>query len=125
MVQRILIVEDEPDIVESLSFLMKQGGFEVSVARDGASALRCMESRPADLVLLDVMMPRFDGFEVCRAIRDNPNWADVRIVMLSARGREPDRRRGLALGADDYIAKPFSTRAVVERVHELLAGPPG
>ena len=120
MARRILVVEDEPNIVDSLSFLMKRAGFEVRVARDGAAALRTIESRAPDLVLLDIMMPRRDGYEVCRTIRANPDWANVRIIMLSAKGRELDRRKGLELGADDYIAKPFSTRQLVERVHELL-----
>jgi len=122
MGQRVLVVEDEPHIVESLSFLMKQAGFEVAVARDGAAALRVMESRPPDLILLDVMMPRRDGFDVCRTIRANPDWNGVRIVILSAKGRDQERRKGLELGADDYVTKPFSTRDVVERVQALLNG---
>jgi DNA-binding response OmpR family regulator len=122
MGHRVLVVEDEPHIVESLSFLMKQAGFEVAVARDGAAALRVMESRPPDLILLDVMMPRRDGFDVCRTIRANPDWNGVRIVILSAKGRDQERRKGLELGADDYVTKPFSTRDVVERVQALLNG---
>lgn len=122
MGHRVLVVEDEPHIVESLSFLMKQAGFEVAVARDGAAALRVMESRPPDLILLDVMMPRRDGFDVCRTIRANPDWNGVRIVILSAKGRDQERRKGLELGADDYVTKPFSTRDVVERVRALLNG---
>jgi DNA-binding response OmpR family regulator len=122
MSQRVLVVEDEPHIVESLSFLMKQAGFEVAVARDGAAAIRVIESRPPDLVLLDVMLPRRDGFEVCRAIRANPDWEGIRIVILSAKGRDQERRKGLELGADDYIVKPFSTHDVVERVRRLLNG---
>jgi len=122
MGQRVLVVADAPHIVESLSFLMKQAGFEVAVARDGAAALRVMESRPPDLILLDVMMPRRDGFDVCRTIRANPDWNGVRIVILSAKGRDQERRKGLELGADDYVTKPFSTRDVVERVQALLNG---
>jgi len=123
MSHRVLVVEDEPHIVESLSFLMKQAGFEVAVARDGAAAIRVIESRPPDLVLLDVMLPRRDGFDVCQTIRANPDWNGVRIVILSAKGREQERRKGLELGADDYVTKPFSTRDVVERVRGLLDGP--
>jgi len=125
MSHRVLVVEDEPHIVESLSFLMKQAGFEVAVARDGAAAIRVIESRPPDLVLLDVMLPRRDGFDVCQTIRANPDWNGVRIVILSAKGREQERRKGLELGADDYVTKPFSTRDVVERVRGLLDGPGG
>ena len=120
MPQTILVVEDEPNIVESLSFLMKKAGFVVRVARDGNTAIRTIESEAPDLVLLDIMMPRRDGYEVCRTIRANPDWDDVRIIMLSAKGRDLDRRKGLELGADDYITKPFSTREIVERVQEIL-----
>jgi len=122
MGHRVLVVEDEPHIVESLSFLMKQAGFEVAVARDGTAAIRVIESRPPDLVLLDVMLPRRDGFDVCREVRANPDWRGIRIVILSAKGHEQERRKGLELGADDYIIKPFSTHDVVERVRALLNG---
>ena len=120
MPRTVLVVEDEPNIVESLSFLMKKAGFVVRVARDGDAAMRTIEREIPDLVLLDIMMPRRDGYEVCRAIRANPDWQDVRIIMLSAKGREIDRRKGLELGADDYITKPFSTREIVARVQEIL-----
>jgi DNA-binding response OmpR family regulator len=120
MTRSVLVVEDEPNIVDSLSFLMKQAGFGVQVARDGDAALRVMESRVPDLVLLDVMLPRRDGYDVCRAIRSNPAWGDVKIIMLTAKGRELDRLKGLELGADDYVTKPFSTRDIVERVLKLL-----
>ncbi len=120
MSRKILVVEDEPNIVDSLSFLMKRAGFEVLIARDGDTAIRMMQSRPADLVLLDVMLPRRDGFEVCREIRANPDWKSVRIIMLTARGRDLDRRKGLQLGADDYVTKPFSTHDIIARVQKLL-----
>ena len=116
----VLVVEDEPNIVDSLSFLMKQAGFAVQVARDGDTALRVLESQVPDLILLDVMLPRRDGFDVCRAIRANPDWRRVKIIMLTAKGRDLDRRKGLELGADDYVTKPFSTREIVERVRGLL-----
>jgi len=122
MGRRVLVVEDEPHIVESLSFLMKQAGFEVAVARDGAAAIRVVESRPPDLVLLDLMLPRRDGFDVCQTIRANPDWNGIRIVILSAKGRDQERLKGLELGADDYITKPFSTHELVERVQVLLNG---
>jgi len=124
VLQRVLVVEDEPSIVESLSFLMKQAGFDVRIAGDGTTALRMMENETPDLVLLDVMLPRRDGYDVCRAIRDNRKFDAVRIVMLSAKGRELDRRKGLELGADDYVTKPFSTRDLVERVRALLGPSP-
>ena len=120
MSQSILIADDEPNIVISLEFLMKKANYDVRVARDGQEALRAIEERVPDLVLLDVMMPKLDGFSVCQTIRDNPDWKDVRIVILTARGRDIEREKGLALGADDYITKPFSTREVVERVRQYL-----
>lgn len=122
MSQRVLVVEDEPNILDSLNFLMKQAGFDVRLARDGDAAMRMIESEVPDVVLLDIMLPRRDGFEVCRAIRANPHWKHVHIVMLTAKGRELDRRKGLQLGADEYITKPFSNREIVERVHRILDG---
>ena len=120
MTHSILVVEDEPNIVDSLSFLMKQAGFAVLVARDGDAALRTMESRVPDLVFLDVMLPRRDGYAVCRAIRENPAWSDVKIIMLTAKGRELDRRKGLELGADDYVTKPFSNSEIVACARRVL-----
>jgi DNA-binding response OmpR family regulator len=120
MTHSVLVVEDEPNIVDSLSFLMKQAGYRVWIARDGDTALRMVASETPDLVLLDVMLPRRDGYQVCQAIRANPEWSGVRVIMLSAKGRELDRRKGIALGADDYITKPFSTREIVERVQRTL-----
>ena len=120
MPQRVLVVEDEPNIVDSLSFLMKQAGFDVRIARDGDAALRMIENDIPDLVLLDIMMPRRDGYDVCRTIRSNPDWRDVRVVMLTAKGREFDRQKSLDLGADDFITKPFSTRDLVQRVSKAL-----
>jgi DNA-binding response OmpR family regulator len=121
MANKILVVDDEPNIVLSLEFLMKQAGFQVRTASDGEAALAAITAEPPDLVLLDVMMPRKNGYEVCQAIRAHPEWANLRIIMLTAKGREVEREKGLALGADDYITKPFSTQEVVERVRELLA----
>lgn len=116
----VLVVDDEPNIVLSLEFLMRQAGFEVRVARDGEQALAAMREKTPDLVLLDVMIPRGDGYGICKAVRSNPAWRSVRIIMLTAKGRESERDKGIALGADDYIIKPFSTREVVGRVRELL-----
>jgi DNA-binding response OmpR family regulator len=116
----ILIVDDEPNIVLSLEFLMKQAGFSVRTASDGQAALDAMAEHRPDLLLLDVMMPHKNGFEVCQTIRRNPDWSGVKIIMLSAKGREIDQEKGLAMGADDYITKPFSTREVVARVQALL-----
>ena len=120
MSRSVLIVEDEPSIVLSLEFIMRNAGFVVRVARDGDEALRAIADSPPDLVLLDVMIPNRDGYDVCQAIRANPIWAATRIIMLTAKGREIERVKGLALGADDYITKPFSTRKVIERVKHVV-----
>lgn len=119
----VLVVDDEPNIVLSLEFLLKQVGYEVRVARDGEAALEAIAQVKPGLVLLDVMMPKRDGFDVCQTIRANPDWADIRIIMLTAKGREVEREKGLALGADEYVTKPFSTREVVEKVRQLLGNP--
>ena len=116
----VLVVDDEPNIVLSLEFLMKQAGYDVRVARDGEAALQAIAEKVPDLILLDVMMTKRDGYDVCQTVRSNPQWQDVRIIMLTARGREVEKEKGLALGADDYITKPFSTREVVERVKFFL-----
>jgi DNA-binding response OmpR family regulator len=120
MAKRVLVVDDEPNIVLSLRFLMEREGFEVEVAPTGEAALQALGRRPVDLVLLDVMMPEFDGFEVCQRIRSNPAWAATRIVMLTAKGRTVERDKGLGLGADAYVTKPFSTRELVARVKQML-----
>lgn len=121
MTRSILVVDDEPNIVMSLEFLIKQAGYEVRVARDGEAALQAIEEQPPDLVLLDVMMPKRDGFDVCETIRANPAWKDIPIIMLTAKGRDVEREKGLALGADAYITKPFSTREAMERIKQFLS----
>ena len=120
MTHKILIVDDEPNIVLSLEFLMEQCGFEVAVARDGDEALAQMASFRPDLVLLDIMLPKKNGYEVCQKIRATPDWAGVRVLMLSAKGRELEVSKGLALGADGYVTKPFSTRDLIDQVRRLL-----
>ncbi len=122
MSHSVLVVDDEPNIVVSLEFLMKKAGYDVRTAKDGNEALSAIEAHVPDLVLLDVMMPGQSGFNLCQTIRANPDWANIRIIMLTAKGREVEREKGMALGADDYITKPFSTREVVERVRQYLDG---
>jgi DNA-binding response OmpR family regulator len=117
----VLIADDEPNILLSLQFLMKKTGYEVRTAKDGEEALAEISRAAPDLVLLDVMMPKIDGFSICERIRANPEWNDVRIIMLTARGRDIEREKGLALGADDYITKPFSTKDAIARVEAALA----
>lgn len=120
MSHRVLIVDDEPNIVISLEYLMKKEGFEVAVATDGEAALRLAAQFVPDLVLLDVMMPKKSGFEVCETLRADPALAGVKIVMLTAKGRETEITKGMALGADSYITKPFSTKDLILRIKSLL-----
>ena len=118
---KILIADDEPNILISLEYLMKREGYAVSVARDGAEALDTLRRERPTLVLLDVMMPTKTGFEVCQEVRADEELKDTLILMLTAKGRDTDVAKGLALGADDYITKPFSTKELVQKVRELLA----
>jgi DNA-binding response OmpR family regulator len=124
MNRSVLLVDDEPNIVLSVEFLLKQAGYEVRVARNGEEAVKAIAARVPDLIVLDVMMPTLDGYHVCETIRADPKLRSVRILMLTAKSRDVEREKALALGADDYITKPFSTRELVERVKTIL-GPGG
>jgi len=121
MGNKILIADDEQNIVISLEFLMKREGFDVSIAVDGEEAIDKIRSEKPDLVLLDVMMPKKSGFEVCQEIKSDPALKSVLILMLTAKGRDTEVAKGLALGADAYMTKPFSTKELVERVRSMLA----
>jgi len=123
MTAQVMIVEDEESILLSLEFLLGKDGYAVTTARDGAEALRLLGQNTPDLVLLDVMLPLIDGFELCGSIRAMPALAGTRIMLLTARGREAEIARGLALGADAYLTKPFSTRELMDKVRALLALP--
>ena len=120
MDKKVLIADDEQNIVISLEFLMKREGYQVEVANDGEEAVRRIRASRPDLVLLDVMMPKKSGFEVCQEIRSDPEMAGVRILMLTANGRDTEVAKGLALGADAYMTKPFSTRELVDKVRSML-----
>lgn len=120
MSKKVLIADDEENILISIEFLMKREGFAVSIARDGEETLtRIREDRP-DLVLLDVMMPQRNGYEVCQAVKSDPDLAATRILMLTAKGRDTEVAKGLAIGADAYMTKPFATRDLVAKARELL-----
>ena len=121
MASKVLIVDDEPNIVTSLEFLMRRRGSETRVAADGDLALEEAERFQPDIVLLDVMLPRRDGFEVCQQLRATGR-SDLKIVMLTAKGRETEIAKGMAMGADAYVTKPFSTRELVDQVVRLLEG---
>jgi DNA-binding response OmpR family regulator len=120
MTYKILIADDEPNIVISLEFLMKREGHEVAIARDGQQALDAIRASRPDLVLLDVMMPIKTGFEVLQELRADEAIAATKVLMLTAKGRETDTAKGIALGADAYMTKPFSTKELAERVRQLL-----
>jgi DNA-binding response OmpR family regulator len=120
MARSILIVDDEPNIVISLEFLMKREGWRVAVAADGDAALESLARETPDLVILDVMLPKRNGFDVCRQIREDPGRAGLKILMLTAKGRDTEVAKGMHLGADAYVTKPFSTKDLVAQVRRLL-----
>ena len=120
MPKKILIVDDEPNIIVPLEFLMEQNNYEVKVADTGEKALDLIENYNPDLILLDIMLPGMDGYEVCQKIRMNPNFKTMKIVFLSAMARTIDIAKGMGLAADDYITKPFSNAYVVDRINALL-----
>jgi DNA-binding response OmpR family regulator len=116
----ILLVDDEPNIVMSLEFLMRKNGYQVGIARNGTEALAALAQTPYDLVLLDVMMPDVDGYQVCRQLRQRPDRATTKVIFLSAKSQPADVQKGYDAGADLYIPKPFSTRQLMQKVRELL-----
>jgi len=118
--KKVLIVDDEENIVISMEFLISQAGYELQIARNGEEALDKVSSFDPDLILLDVMMPKINGFEVCRRIRENPAWEAIKIIMLTAKGREVEVTKGLALGVNSYVIKPFSTKELMAEVKHLL-----
>ncbi|UEM05720.1 response regulator [Skermanella rosea] len=121
MSQSILIADDEPSILLSLQFLLQKAGFEVRLAKNGEEVIQALEQSVPDLILLDAMMPKRDGFDVCQTIRANPDWQRLPVIMLTAKSRDVERQKGMALGATDYVTKPFSTRDLVETVRKHLA----
>lgn len=118
--QRVLIVEDEDNIAIALDYLMTREGYEHERIASGAEALDRIRSLKPDLVLLDVMLPEVSGYEICQNVRSDESLADVRILMMTARGSAMERRKGLALGADGFIAKPFELKELREEVHRIL-----
>jgi CheY-like chemotaxis protein len=120
MAKNVLIVDDEPNIILSLKFLMKQEGYEVRTATNGEEALQALAEQVPDLILLDVMMPKPDGYEVCQKIRSTPEWKDIAVIMLTAKGRDVEKEKGFAMGADDYVTKPFATKELVAKVQAIL-----
>ncbi|MFO7685153.1 MAG: response regulator [Desulfobacterales bacterium] len=121
MPKKVLIVDDEPSIIVPLQFLMEQNGYETKVAFSGEEAMETIAASHPNLILLDIMLPIIDGFEVCQRVRENPEWNDIRIILLTAMGSEASIAKGLALGADAYITKPFSNSEVIAKVKELIS----
>jgi DNA-binding response OmpR family regulator len=120
MPKKVLIVDDEPSIIVALQFLMEENGYNTLVAFSGEEAMEAVAKHHPDLILLDVMLPVVDGFEVCQRVRENPDWKDTRIVLLTALGSDANVTKGLDLGADAYVIKPFSNADLVAKVKELL-----
>ena len=120
MSQKIVLADDEPNLVIPIEYLLKREGFEVTVARDGEEALEAIARVRPQLVLLDVMMPRKTGFEVCQVLRADEANRELKILLLTAKGRDDDVAKGLALGADAYMIKPFSPKELAAKVRELL-----
>lgn len=120
MPRRVLVVDDEPNMSFTLQLMMRKAGYQVRLARDGEEALAAMTEYQPHMVLLDATPAGRDGFQICEAMRANPDWAGVKIIMLSAKARDIDRQKGFAAGADELVAKPFSPREVLQRVTDLL-----
>jgi two-component system alkaline phosphatase synthesis response regulator PhoP len=120
MAKKILIVDDEPSIIVALQFLMEQNGYETLVAFSGEEAMEAVAQHRPDLILLDIMLPVVDGFEVCQRVREKADWKDICIVLVTALDREANVAKGLALGADAYVTKPFANAALIAKVKELL-----
>ncbi|HET6467455.1 MAG TPA: response regulator [Geminicoccaceae bacterium] len=123
MPKTVLVADDEPSILLSLRFLLQKAGYTVLTATNGGEALAALEQARPDLILLDVMMPERDGFDVCQSLRGDPSYRDVPIIMLTAKGRDIDRQKGMAMGATDYVSKPFSTRELMDTVRRYLPQP--
>ncbi len=124
MTHKVLIADDEPNIVISLEYLMKRAGYQVFVARDGQEALDTLRRERPRLVLLDVMMPKKSGHEVCQELRADEHIKDTLVLMLTAKGRDTDVDKGLGVGADAYMTKPFSTKELVAKVAQMLDAAP-
>ena len=120
MARTVLVADDEPSILLSIQFVLQKAGYAVRVARDGEEVLRAVEEGVPDLIILDAMMPGRSGYDVCQLLRASAHCREVPVIMLTAKGRDIDREKGLALGATDYVTKPFSTRDLVEKVRGYL-----
>jgi CheY-like chemotaxis protein len=117
---KVLVVDDEPNILMSLEFLMRKSGYEVFIARNGAEALQLVDEQQPSVLVLDIMMPEVDGYEVCQYIKTSPLLQHIRVIFLSAKSKEADIEKGYAAGADLYLTKPFSTRVLMQHIQEFI-----
>jgi DNA-binding response OmpR family regulator len=118
--KKILVVDDEPNILMSIEFILEMEGYEVATARDGDEALEVAVRVQPDLILLDINMPRKDGYEVCRILREREDTAGIRVIMLTAKGQALERKKGLEVGGDEYVTKPFSAEDLLEKIRTLI-----
>ena len=118
--KKILIVDDEPHVIKSLTFVLTREGYDVSSAENGEDAMTKIRQSKPSLVFLDVMMPKKNGYEVCREVKKDSGLRDIRVIMLTAKGQETDREKGLDVGADEFMTKPFSPMRILDKVKELL-----
>ncbi|MBL7788671.1 MAG: response regulator [Chitinophagales bacterium] len=121
MSAKLLLVDDEPNILLSLDFLMRKNGFQVLIARNGTEALELLNEHTPDLVILDIMMPDVDGYQICQHIKSDAKLKSTKVIFLSAKSKESDIAKGLELGADAYMTKPFANKALLEKVKELIS----
>jgi len=119
--KHILIVDDEISILVPLKFLLEKSSYDVAMAQSGKDAFDSIETKKPDLILLDIMLPDLDGYEIFQIIRQRPEWRDIRVIFLTAKNRDVDVAKGMNLGVDDYITKPFSNAALLEKVRQLLS----
>jgi len=118
--KKILAVDDEPNILMSIEFILEMEGYEVRTARDGDEALEVAELERPDLILLDINMPRKDGYEVCRILRQRPEMAGTKVIMLTAKGQTLEKKKGLEVGADEYVTKPFSAEDLLVKIRKMI-----
>jgi len=117
---KILAVDDEPNILMSIKFILEMEGYEVHIARDGDEALEVAERVRPDLILLDINMPRKDGYEVCRILQERKDLSETKVIMLTAKGQTLEKKKGLEVGADDYVTKPFSAEDLLEKIRTMI-----
>ncbi|MBM3148800.1 MAG: response regulator transcription factor [Chloroflexi bacterium] len=122
MSKKILVIEDDPSTLRFIEYTLQQAGFEVLLAKNGLDGLRMAQTQHPDLIILDIMLPGLDGYEVCRRLRQKPATANILVLMLSAKARQEDKDTGMKMGADDYLSKPVDPSEIIKRVQSMLTG---